>query len=362
MRFLSEPIHQYLIRPLFRKYLGYKIGKIRKSYKESISTVTSEFLRENMFFILKKTDLCYLQRKHLYLTADLKGYNKKANDFRTVVQLTDGRTLNASSKHAQDFLMWRTELSFTGLKNNLAYLNFIEIAYYESLRIDTNALNRVYRWKRKRKKFETKAITQPLNSMRFYSLVVSVLDETKGHASIADLYEHFVEKTDIRFRHPFLGRRRGARIKLVNADDKEFLIEKLERIQHPNEVVILSPVTLARFVFHYESALIGYMGVFAEIGDIERDLLSLRSEYKNEYFLAQKLRTAFSVRDYRYTRDDAAALPKDTMPHLFKELIQYYVMNYSILTTEVLREREARHASKTRKQAAHQTLKAEPSP
>lgn len=340
MFFLSDLTHKYLIHPLFSKYLEYRIEKVRTFYKQSITTVSSEFLQENMSWVLKKTDICYLRKKHHYLNADLERYNKKINDLKAIISLSDGSTSAANGKVIKDFLMWKTGLRFSGIKNNLAYVNFVENAYYESLRVDTNALNEVFFWKKKRKKFRTKAITQPPKSLKFYSLVIGALDESRGNASVADLYEHFVEKTDIRYRHPLVRRKRGARIKLVNTDDRDFLFNKLENVQNPNEIVILSPLTLARFVFHYESALIDSAELFADIGDVDNDLLALRLDFYNEYYLAQKLREVFSVGDYRYLKNDSIAFPKDVVSKRFKRLIQYYVLNYSILTTQELRNRE----------------------
>lgn len=82
----------------------------------------------------------------------------------------------------------------------------------------------------------------------FEQLMLDILNEDRPCARAAPLSEDFLEKTDLRVRYPGLERKRGGRVQVTQITDDKMHREKLERIRHVNEFVVLSPLTLARFV------------------------------------------------------------------------------------------------------------------
>jgi hypothetical protein len=90
----------------------------------------------------------------------------------------------------------------------------------------------------------------------FEQLMLDILNEERPCARAAPLSEDFLEKTDLRVRYPGLARRRGGRVQVTQITDEVMHREKLERIRHVNQFVVLSPLMLARFVngeLHHES-------------------------------------------------------------------------------------------------------------
>lgn len=82
----------------------------------------------------------------------------------------------------------------------------------------------------------------------FEQLMIDILNEERPCSRAAPLSEDFLEKTDLRVRYPGLERKRGGRVQVTQITDETMHREKLERIRHVNQFVVLSPLTLARFV------------------------------------------------------------------------------------------------------------------
>jgi len=70
--------------------------------------------------------------------------------------------------------------------------------------------------------------------------------------SLAPLVEDFLEKTDLRVQYPGLKRKRGGRVQLTSIDAPELHESKLEAIRMADELVFLSPLSLAEFVHSLE--------------------------------------------------------------------------------------------------------------
>lgn len=82
----------------------------------------------------------------------------------------------------------------------------------------------------------------------FEQLMLDILNEERRCARPAPLSEDFLEKTDIRVRYPGLDRRRGGRVQVTQITDTARHEEKLSKIRKLDQFVILSPLTLARFI------------------------------------------------------------------------------------------------------------------
>ncbi len=83
---------------------------------------------------------------------------------------------------------------------------------------------------------------------RFEQLMLDILDENNPRARPARLREDFCQKTDLRVRYPGLQRPKGARVQVKSASILAVHAERIASIRNPEQLVILSPVELARFV------------------------------------------------------------------------------------------------------------------
>lgn len=82
----------------------------------------------------------------------------------------------------------------------------------------------------------------------FEQLMLDVLNEERACARAAPLSEDFLEKTDLRVRYPGLARKRGGRVQVTQITDPALHRGKLDKIRWLDQFVVLSPLTLARFV------------------------------------------------------------------------------------------------------------------
>jgi hypothetical protein len=79
----------------------------------------------------------------------------------------------------------------------------------------------------------------------FERLLIDVLNEGSLRARLSPLEEDFLEKTDARVHVPGLERRKGARIQIAMTADPTRMREKREKIRAAEELVLLSPWTMA---------------------------------------------------------------------------------------------------------------------
>lgn len=93
----------------------------------------------------------------------------------------------------------------------------------------------------------TRMVPRP-DERGFEQLMLDILNEERPCARAAPLSEDFLEKTDLRVRYPGLERKRGGRVQVTQITDETMHREKLQRIRHVNQFVVLSPLTVARFV------------------------------------------------------------------------------------------------------------------
>jgi hypothetical protein len=84
------------------------------------------------------------------------------------------------------------------------------------------------------------------NGTQFEHLMLDILNENQQVAQKARLYEDFMEKTDIRIRVPRLQRRHGARVQVMQISLPQLHVRKLSTIHKAEELVILSPLSLAQ--------------------------------------------------------------------------------------------------------------------
>ncbi len=77
-------------------------------------------------------------------------------------------------------------------------------------------------------------------------LVCDVLNEQESVATLANMDEDFLEKTDLRVRYPELARKRGARVQVAWTVDERAFRRKAESMRYREEMVFVTPFTLAK--------------------------------------------------------------------------------------------------------------------
>jgi hypothetical protein len=86
---------------------------------------------------------------------------------------------------------------------------------------------------------------------RFEHLLLDILNEKQRSARRAPLVEVLLESTDLRVRYPDLLKKRGARVQVTQLGDEARHRQQrpgLPKSSRPQELVVLSPWTLARFL------------------------------------------------------------------------------------------------------------------
>lgn len=173
---------------------------------------------------------------------------------------------------------------------------------------------------------------------RFEHLILDILNEEDLQARKARLVEDFLEKTDLRVSYPELTRRRGARVQVTSIIIPEQHETKLQAIKLAEELVFLSPLSLAEYV----DSLEGHTSVNEISGtspfalatlwdclDVKpADTPQLASELKRIMFRALT------------GTPDSPLGPMVRVPVPIRQLIRLFVKTHAIACTSRLRKRE----------------------
>ena len=176
-------------------------------------------------------------------------------------------------------------------------------------------VERNYYWKRS----PHQILLPPRSAADFEHLIIDILNETEFVARHAPLAEDILEQTDIRVRMRSLQRHRGARVQVTAMVDPLFYQTKVASIRHIEELVVLSPATIAQYM-HDRGEDIGPASA----------LVAAR---------ASKVRTALEQalrRRHENPMGPAAAVPAE-----IRESIRRYVEGEAERSTREMRVREA---------------------
>jgi hypothetical protein len=173
---------------------------------------------------------------------------------------------------------------------------------------------------------------------RFEHLMLDILNEDDRHARVAPLVEDFLEKTDLRVQYPGLKRRRGGRVQVTSMIAPELHKTKLLAIKLAEELVFLSPLSLAEFVESLQrqtlaSSISGTQSfALAALWDCLEvkpiDVPQLASELKRIMFCALT------------GMPDSPLGPMVRVPLPIRQLIRLFVETRAIVSTRTLRRRE----------------------
>jgi hypothetical protein len=98
------------------------------------------------------------------------------------------------------------------------------------------------------KHYENVHILPSRGGADFEQLLIDVLNEHDCNAHHAPLREDLLQKTDLRVRVKSVHRRRGARVQVTTTIDPLLYQSKLATIDRLEEIVVLSPASIAQFV------------------------------------------------------------------------------------------------------------------
>jgi hypothetical protein len=164
---------------------------------------------------------------------------------------------------------------------------------------------------------------------KFERLIRDVLNETTRVARFAPVDEDLFEKTDLRVSYPELNRRHGARIQVALGATPRAFKEKFEGVKRLEEIVVVSPLTLAACVQARarmgQPVPSGFWSVFhSKPADVDELAMTLRKMFVGA------IRNA----------NTSPLGPSQMLPSSVRHLIQEFVHGEACRSTAVLRERE----------------------
>jgi hypothetical protein len=107
---------------------------------------------------------------------------------------------------------------------------------------DLDIVEHEYHWKRS----PHRVLLPPRSAADFEHLIIDILNEREYVARHAPLAEDILEQTDVRVQMRKLNRRRGARVQVTATVDPLFYQSKVASLRHIDELVVLSPATIAQ--------------------------------------------------------------------------------------------------------------------
>lgn len=177
---------------------------------------------------------------------------------------------------------------------------------------------------------------------RFERLMLDILNEHRPAARFVSLDVDYHEKTDLRYESERgLGRKNGARVQVTALTDIRLHDNKLAAIPHAERLVVLSPISLARwleaelahrgpFVSPLPAALWpGFWQAIGQVAGLDELIERLRWLFQRALFQAQA-----SPRG-----------PLDAVPAVLRDVVRHWVEQGAIRSTRLLRAFETRHGT-----------------
>lgn len=185
------------------------------------------------------------------------------------------------------------------------------------------------------KKYSKDKLT-PITSFKgkghqFEQLIYDILNEIEYTTHKAKLFEDFWEKTDFRFKAPHLGRKNGARIQVTSTTDFVSHNRKILKIKYANELIIISPRTLAEAVYKHEK---GFYNDF-NLEEFSKIIGPYHSIKQLSYLLRDVFFDALDNHRFDDPRGPLAAVPVPV-----RQLVRSFVRLEAYWSTAKLRLRE----------------------
>jgi hypothetical protein len=176
------------------------------------------------------------------------------------------------------------------------------------------------------KKYESSHILPSRHAADFEQLLIDVLNEHGRKAHHAPLVEDLLEKTDLRVHIESVHRKRGARVQVTAATDPLAYQSKLAAINRLEEIIILSPASIARFA-----------------SDTGKELGVSTSHFSATVLLSEQ---AIAIRDTLFAalncRHKSPLGPLASVPNELRSVIHEFIDQEAVRSTDALRAREGR--------------------
>jgi hypothetical protein len=187
---------------------------------------------------------------------------------------------------------------------------------------DLDIVERNYHWKRS----PHKILLPPRSAADFERLIIDILNEREHVARHAPLAEDILEQTDIRIRMAALQRHRGARVQVTATVDPLFYQNKVASIRHIDELVVLSPATIAQYMH----------ATGDDIGPASALVAARASKVRESLEAALRRR-------HEHPLGPVAAVPPE-----IREAVRHYVQAEAVRSTNEMRLREAHDGPRRR--------------
>lgn len=245
-----------------------------------------------------------------------------------------------SVRQLMDLRFWNIGVEFEDDRHGRWFVSELFAEARRRLAVDLVGLIEIEGWLRRRPKLKGSVhIVPDVHGRGFEQLMIDILNENRFAAERAPLVEDFLEKTDLRVHVPGVRRRKGSRVQVTSTTHPVRLGQKLSRIHHIEEFVILSPRILAETM----------------VGPHGEDLLH-RGEITAlweclPYPPAQVEELAAMIRDLLLTAEKRTGEhpwgPAAFVPQPVRRLIQAFVESDARRATKALRERERREGPRS---------------
>lgn len=175
----------------------------------------------------------------------------------------------------------------------------------------------------RRRHYENPHIVPPRGAADFEQLSIDVLNEHHRNARHAPLVEDLLEKTDLRVHVEGVHRKRGARVQVTTTIDPLLYQSKLATIDRLEEIIVLSPVSIASFV-HETGRDLGLSAHASGTALLKEQAIEIRDRL-------------FAALDHRHRRPLG---PLVSVPDTLREVIREFIELEAARSTDALRDRE----------------------
>jgi hypothetical protein len=177
----------------------------------------------------------------------------------------------------------------------------------------------------RRKHYENRHILPSRRGADFEQLLIDVLNEHDRRARHASLVEDVLEKTDLRVHIPGVHRKRGARVQVTTMADPLLYQSKLATIDRLEEIVVLSPASIARFVNDSGKELGPFTFHDSRTAFLKEQAIEIR-------------KSLFATLERRHRSPKG---PLATVPEYLRTVIRDFIELEAARSTDALRDREA---------------------
>lgn len=351
----SDDLRQALKDPQLEEAVG---GGIQRAYRKLLKTgdpYKNNFRRDSIHAILQPLKEL-LEEPRIWYDAngweapkleESEGSKRDERDTSSESRPIHAAKVRGESEEAVlsvrqliDLRFWNVGVEFADPAEGRWFVSELYAEAQRRLAVDLVGLIEIEAWLRRRPKLTGQIVIIPdIHGRRFEQLMIDILNEDEFTAERAPLVEDFLEKTDLRVHIPGVRRRNGARVQVTATTHVLRLEQKLSRIHHLEELVILSPRFLAEIMAGGQGEDLLHRGEAAAFWECL------------PYPPARVEELAAMIREFLVTAEKRALEhpwgPAAFVPSSVRRLIQTFVASDARRATKVLRARERREGPRS---------------